>query len=77
MQKPTVLGVKLERDEREAVTAVLRQDDESDGLERLRKVIRRSRQVVHDVSVSALAETNELIVLSDDLTCSAREVECE
>lgn len=34
-------------------------------------------EVGHDASVAVLAETDELVVLADDLGCTLGEVECE
>ncbi len=70
-------GVDAESDEGEALTRFLRHDYETELGEGVGEVICCACEVRHDGSVAMLAETDELVVLADDLGSSFREIEGE
>ena len=63
--------------ERKSSASPLTHDDKAQCLKVRGEIVGRTRQVQHDLPVSSLAKTNELVVLSDDLRSSAREVQRE
>lgn len=73
---PEIL-VQSRSNKRQTLAALLAHDDESQALQVGTQIIRCARQVQHYPSVSSLTQTDELVVLSDNLTRTAREVKCE
>nr|POF24088.1 37s ribosomal protein s9, mitochondrial [Quercus suber] len=72
-----VVGVQAEGDERQAIPARLGHEQEAHLLHGRAEIVRRARQIQHDATVAFLAETDELVVLADDLTSATGEVERE
>jgi hypothetical protein len=73
---PEIL-VKTRGHKRETLATLLAHNDEPEVLQICTEVIRRARQVEHDTPVAPLSEADKLVVLSNDLTSAAREVERE
>jgi hypothetical protein len=71
------LWVQAESYERQAFAAGLRHEDEAHGLHGGGEVVRRAGEVEHDAAVAGFAETDQLVVLGDDLAGAAGEVEGE
>lgn len=71
------LGVEAEGYEGQPGAVLLGHDDESKLGERVGKVVCGAGEVRHDAAVTVLAETNELVVLADDLRRALGEVESE
>jgi hypothetical protein len=72
-----VFGIKAECNEREAFAVLLGHDDETQLVQRISKVIGGPSEVGHDGAVAMLAETDQLIVLANDLGSALGEVERE
>lgn len=70
-------GAEAEGHEWQASTRALRHDDKALLLKGVGKIISGSGQVAHDGTVTMLAETDELVVLADDLGGALREVQGE
>lgn len=66
---------EAEGDEWKALSGALRHDDEPELLERVTEIIGRAGQVAHDGPIAYLAETDQLVVLANDLRCPLGEVE--
>jgi hypothetical protein len=71
------LLVDAESYERETIATGLGHDDETQLLKGLGQVVRSTGEVGHDGAVSVLAETDELVVLTDDLGGTLGEVKSE
>jgi hypothetical protein len=63
--------------ERQTLSASLAHNHKAHFLQIRAQVVRRARQIQHNTSVSTLTQTNELVVLSDDLTRATTEVKRE
>lgn len=72
-----VVRVQAESHEWQTLAAGLGHEKEAHILYRRCEVVRCLCKVVHDRSVSLLAEPDQLVVLSNDLTSATGEVECE
>lgn len=71
------LGPQAEGHEGETSAGALRHDDEALSLQVISEVVGGSGQVGHDGAVTVLAETDELVVLANDLRGTLGEVEGE
>jgi hypothetical protein len=69
--------VEAESDERQALAAGLRHEDEAHGLHGGGEVVGGAGEVEHDAAVAGFAEADQLVVLGDDLAGAAGEVEGE
>ena len=69
--------VETEGYERETGAVLLRHDEETQLFQRIREVVGCAGEVAHDGTVSMLAETDELVVLSNDLGGALGEIEGE
>lgn len=72
-----LLGRQAEGDEREALAGLLGHEDEAEGLEGVGEVVGGAREVAHDGAVPLLAESDELVVLANDLAGTLAEVQGE
>jgi len=72
-----IIRVQAECNQWQSLSTSLRHDDKAELLQIGRKVIRSSGKIRHDGSVTTLSETDQLIVLADDLRSTLREVERE
>lgn len=68
------LGVEPESDEWETLSALLGHDYETQLLERVGEIIGCTSEVSHDGTVTMLAKTDELVILTNDLGCTLGEV---
>jgi hypothetical protein len=68
-------GVEAEGNEWEPMPGLLRHNDQAQLLERVGEVVCCAGEVCHDRAVTALSETDQLVVLADDLGGSFGEVE--
>lgn len=68
---------EAESNERQTLTSLLGHDEESLLLEDAAEVVGGAGEVAHDGAVAVLAETDELVVLADDLRGTLGEVEGE
>jgi len=69
------LCIKAERYEWETLAVFLGHDDKAELLKGVGEIVSRTGEVSHDGTVSVLSETDELVVLANDLGCSFGEVE--
>ena len=72
-----VLWVEAESNEWETFAMCFGEQCEAHLLHGFREVVCCPGQVEHDAAVALSAETDELIVLGDDLRCATGEIECE
>ena len=72
-----VIGVETESDQRKTIATSLRHELEAHLLNRGSQIVCSSGQVEHDSAVTMLAQTNQLVVLAQDLGSTTREVESE
>lgn len=70
-----VLGIQAESDQRETVALGLGHEREAHALNCRSKVISRPSEVEHDATVALFAQSDELVVLPNNLACSAGEVQ--
>ena len=70
-------GIQPEGNERQPLASGLGHDDEPELLQAGCKVVGCAGQVEHDRAISALAETDHLVVLSDDLGSALGEIQGE
>lgn len=70
-----VVRVETEGDQRKTFTTSLRHELEAHLLNRGSQIVCSSGQVEHDGTVAVLAQTDQLVVLAQDLGSSTREVE--
>ena len=70
-------GVEAESYEREALAFGLGHEDEAHGLHGGGEVVGGAGEVEHDAAVAGLSETDQLVVLCEDLAGASREVERE
>ncbi len=75
--RPALLRGKSEGDERETLAGGLGHEDEALGFDGCREVVGCAGEIGHDGAVAVLAETDELVVLADDLAGALGEVERE
>jgi hypothetical protein len=68
-------GVEAEGNEWEPMPGLLRHNDQAQLLERVGEVVCCAGEVCHDGAVTVLSETDQLVVLADDLGGSFGEVE--
>jgi hypothetical protein len=66
--------LEAEGDERQTLARLLTHDDEAQRLEGIGQVVSRARQVRHDGAVALLAQSDELIILPNNLAGALREV---
>lgn len=71
------LVVKAKGNKRKTHAVFLAHDDEVELCERIGEVVGCAGEVSHDGAVSTLSETDELVVLTDDLRSAFGEIECE
>lgn len=77
LRLPLLFAGEAEGHERQALAVSFRHDDESKLAELVGEVVCRLGEVTHDVTVAGLAESDELIVLPNDLGRALGEVERE
>jgi len=73
----SVLRVETESHKRQTVATLLAHDKEAELFEISGEIISCPGKIHHDRSIAALSETDQLIILANDLRSALGEVECE
>lgn len=77
VEMPVLVRDQPKSDQRQALARLLGHDDKPQKRQRFREVVGGAREVAHDGLVPLLPETDELVVLTDDLAGPLGEVERE
>jgi hypothetical protein len=72
-----VIGVETEGNQRKTIATSLRHEQEAHLLNSGSQEVCSSGQIEHDGAVAVLAQTDQLVVLAQDLGSTTREVESE